>query len=262
MSMPCTMYSPEHQLSITVVMCDTCLLGVVVNLQYTAAAASACRCVMSGDSLAGASCLTQVAKILDLRTEYCCKTASLRQQRIELSRSLQARSLFPEYIHLKCYEAVLAAVMDLNLLAPTTPQMMFASCLLPDPVRPQHLLQVRHVPTLVRTICQHLPPKCPAHAQDVSALPMKTALRQCTELMRQTEEAARKELHLYNDYFLDVLFRSMLPRQRVHTPPCREFVMVTFAQPQDAAEQPACGLATGVYSWARHGVRFACRCAP
>ena len=56
-----------------------------------------------------------------------------------------------------------------------------------------------------------------SHAQDVTVLPMKTNLRWCTELMRQMEEAARKELHLYNDYFVDVLFRSMLPRQRVRT---------------------------------------------
>ena len=56
------------------------------------------------------------------------------------------------------------------------------------------------------------------HMQDVAILPMKTALQRSTELMRRIEEAAREELHLYNDYFVDVLFRSMLPQQRVHTP--------------------------------------------
>lgn len=54
------------------------------------------------------------------------------------------------------------------------------------------------------------------------------------------EAAAQKELHLYNDYFVDVLFHSMLPRQRVRTLPHHAPVMITVAELHDVnvAGQP------------------------
>ncbi len=44
---------------------------------------------------------------------------------------------------------------------------------------------------------------------------MKTACQQCSDLARQLQEAACEELRLYNEFFVDILFRSMLPRQQV-----------------------------------------------
>ena len=53
---------------------------------------------------------------------------------------------------------------------------------------------------------------CP---QDVAVMQMKTACQQCSDLTRQLQEAACEELRLYNEYFVDILFRSMQPRQQV-----------------------------------------------
>ena len=53
---------------------------------------------------------------------------------------------------------------------------------------------------------------------------MKTACQQCSDLTRQLQDAACEELRLYNEFFVSILFRSMLPRQQVcasfqrHTP--------------------------------------------
>ena len=44
---------------------------------------------------------------------------------------------------------------------------------------------------------------------------MKTACQQCADLTRQLQDAAKEELQLYNNYFVDILFRSMQPRQQV-----------------------------------------------
>ena len=44
---------------------------------------------------------------------------------------------------------------------------------------------------------------------------MKTACQQCADLTRQLQDAAQEELQLYNNYFVDILFRSMQPRQQV-----------------------------------------------
>ena len=44
---------------------------------------------------------------------------------------------------------------------------------------------------------------------------MKTACQQCADLTRQLQDAAKEELLLYNNYFVDILFRSMQPRQQV-----------------------------------------------
>ncbi len=46
-------------------------------------------------------------------------------------------------------------------------------------------------------------------------LQMKTACQQCANLTRQLQDAAKEELQLYNNYFVDILFRSMQPRQQV-----------------------------------------------
>ena len=46
-------------------------------------------------------------------------------------------------------------------------------------------------------------------------LQMKTACQQCADLTRLLQDAAKEELQLYNNYFVDILFRCMQPRQQV-----------------------------------------------
>ena len=78
------------------------------------------------------------------------------------------------------------------------------------------------------------------------------------------EEAARKELHLYNSYFVDVLFRSTLPRQRVHTPLCHDHVPTTLTQLQDMTGQPCMQRANrpDLFSRACRGHLYAVQFAP